>query len=244
MTSNTAKKQPRTKATTGTNVVPFVESGIARLNRPRPPADLLTMDGLMAGGCFVAAPELVEWFRAAYLEIDGPLYSEDHIHLRDAAIGALWTNADNVKQGRRVLGQAEMPARSLGKSGAWQRARGEQQMREWFDGIVPDFVLTFDAVFANQCDDATFCALVDHELCHCAQAVDEFGMQRWNQQTGDPIWAIRGHDVEEFVSVVRRFGIEAAGEQATDLVIAAAQKPEIAPVRLSLACGTCLQRAA
>lgn len=221
-----------------------VEDGLQRLVRPLPPVSLVSMDGMMQPDRTIPAPELTEWIRAAYLEIDGPLYSEGHIHLRDASIGVLWTNARNIRQQRHVLGQAEMPARSITKAGAWHRARQEQQMRDWFEGIIPDFVLTFDAPFAVSCDDATWCALVDHELCHCAQATDEFGMPRFNQQTGDPIWSIRGHDVEEFVSVVQRFGIEAAGEQAVDLVIAAAQKPEIAPAKMSLACGTCLQRAA
>jgi hypothetical protein len=55
---------------------------------------------------------------------------------------------------------------------------------------------------------------------------------------------MRGHDVEEFVDVVRRFGIQAAGEAATDMVIAAAQKPEIAEARLAQACGTCMARKA
>lgn len=194
---------------------------------------------------FQPAPDLWAWIASAYLEEGGPLFNPDHAHLGPAFIGFLWTNAENRRQQRRIVGQAEMPERSIrGKGGRWQQARAEMQLRDWFGGDLPDFLITLDAVFAADCDDATFCALVDHELTHCAQAVDEFGMPRFNQQTGDPIWTIRGHDLEEFVSVVRRFGVEAAGPQAAEFVIAAAQKPEIAPARLAQACGTCIARAA
>ena len=128
-------------------------------------------------------------------------------------------------------------------STGWQKARAVQQIHEWF-GDLPDFLLTFDALYAAQVDDSSFCALVDHELYHCAQAEDEFGMPKFNSSTGEPVWAMRGHDVEEFVGVVRRFGIEAAGDVATDLVIAASREPEVAPARLSQACGTCTKRRA
>lgn len=198
---------------------------------------------MTAPGTFVPAPVLEIWLRHAYLDEDGPLYAPEHAHLNDAFIGCLWTNADNIRQGKRIVGQAEMPARSLAKLGKWQRARSEQQLREWF-GRVPDFLLTFDALYADECDDAAFCALVDHELCHCAQAVDEFGAPRFNKETGLPVFTIKPHDVEEFVSVVRRFGVQAAGQTAVDLVIAAAQEPEIAHAAVTQACGTCILRAA
>lgn len=127
---------------------------------------------------------------------------------------------------------------SIGRSGKWMRARGEQQLREWFDD-VPDFVLTFDALYAGEADDASFCALVDHELFHRSPAKDEFDQPKFNKATGQAIWAIKGHDVEEFTAVVRRFGIQAAGEKATDFVIAASKKPEIAAAKVAQACGTC-----
>jgi hypothetical protein len=212
------------------------------LSRPRPPADLVSMEGLTAPDLFLPAPELVEWIHAAYLDEAGPFYTPEHAHLNAARIACLWTNAENARHMRRIVGQAEMPARG-NKGGKWQKARAEQQLREWF-GEIPDFLLTFDAVYADECEDASFAALVDHELFHCAQALDEFGAPKFNKQTGQPEFTLKGHDVEEFVGVVRRFGIQAAGEAATEMVIAAAQRPEITPAKLGQACGTCLRKAA
>lgn len=210
------------------------------LARPRPPAELVSMEGLIASDWFVPAPDLLEWVRSAYLDDSGALFTEEHAHLEVATIGCLWTNAENTRHGRRIVGQAEMPERSIGRSGKWQKARGMQQLEEWF-GEVPSFVLTFDAVYAEQVDDASFCSLVDHELFHCAQAEDEFGQPRFKKSDGRPMWTIRGHDVEEFTGVVRRFGIQAAGKGATEMVIAAAKQPEIATARVAQACGTCLR---
>lgn len=210
--------------------------------RPRPHERLIAMSELAGPDLFAPDQEFAAWIRDAYLNQDGPFYAPEHAHLENAVIGCLWTNAPNSSKGRRIVGQAEMPSRSLVRSGKWQKARQEQQMREWF-GVVPDFVLTFDALYANDCDDASFCALVDHELCHCAQAEDEFGAPKFTRE-GAPVFTIRGHDVEEFVSVVRRWGIQAAGDAATDLVIAAAQQPLITPAKLAQGCGTCMRKAA
>lgn len=208
-------------------------------SRPMPPSEVVTM-AEASRQIFAPAIDLVEWVRAQLLDERGALFNPQHGHLRGATIGALWTNVEYLRQQRRIVGQAEMPAFM---AGGWKRARQEAQMVEWF-GQMPDFVLTFDALYAEACEDAAFCALVEHELYHCAQALDSFGMPKFNQSTGLPVWAIRGHDVEEFVGVVQRYGIQVAGESAVDMVIAAAATPTVAPVAISQACGTCLARAA
>lgn len=48
-------------------------------------------------------------------------------------------------------------------------------------------------------------ALLDHELCHAARAVDEDGEPKIDSK-GRPVWRVRGHDIEEFTEIVHRRG--------------------------------------
>ncbi len=209
----------------------------AGLNRPRPPEHLFSIESAYDGLQFVPAPELVEWARATFIDEGAPLENEDHAHLRSATIGALWTNVDNSRRGRMVVGQAEM-GKPQGTLGKWARARAEQQICEWFDGL-PDFILTFSAPFMVEQSDATFCAIVEHELYHCGQDRDVFGMPKFSRESGLPAFTIRGHDIEEFVGVVRRYGAGASGVSA--MISAAQEGPTIAASDIAHACGTCLR---
>lgn len=92
-----------------------------------------------------------------------------------------------------------------------------------------------------QAGDAEFCALVEHELYHCGQERDAFGAPKF-RQSGLPAFTMRGHDVEEFVGVVRRYGADASGVR--DLVEAASHEPTIARASIAQACGTCMLRVA
>ncbi|MEN6450574.1 MAG: putative metallopeptidase, partial [Thermoguttaceae bacterium] len=169
-----------------------------------------------------------------FLDEESDMFNADHAHLRDAAIVVLWTNCDNIRNMRSIIGQAElMPPMAMGK---WQRARAIQQVEEWF-GSMPDFLLTFSAPAAHGMDDASFCALVEHELYHCAQKIDRYGMPAFNKETGAPIFVMRGHDVEEFVGVVARYGADASG--VTAMVNAAKTGPTIGRATIAGACGTC-----
>ncbi len=204
------------------------------LKRPLPPVDMIDDTNIR----FEPAPDLLEWARTTLIDDTADLMNEDHAHLRCATIGALWTNVPNGRQGRRIVGQAEM---GLPPAGKWQRARIELQLQHWFD-YVPDFVLTFDAEYASTCSDAEFCALVEHELYHCGQEKDAFGAPKFRKLSGLPAFTLRGHDVEEFVGVVRRYGADASGIRA--IVDAANRPPEIARARIEHACGTCHLRVA
>jgi len=201
--------------------------------RPYPPEDLATLSELEMADRFVPAPDMLEWIRATFLDEASLLFNIEHVHLRDAYLGVLWTNCDNIRQMRAVIGQAElMPPMAMGK---WQKARAIQQIEEWFDGM-PDFLLTFSAPAAAGLDDPSFCALVEHELYHCGTKLDEFGMPKFRQD-GTPAFAMRGHDVEEFVGVVARYGAEAAGVSA--MVDAAKAGPTIGRASIAGVCGTC-----
>lgn len=202
--------------------------------RPLPPPS--TFDDME--GTFVPSLDLVNWMRATFIDEGAPLHNEDHRHLDAASIGALWTNVPNARGGRRVLGMCERGTpQAMGK---WAKAKAEMQVRHWF-GTIPTFILTFDAEHALGCSDAEFCALVEHELYHAAQERDEYGAPKFRQD-GSPAFTIRGHDVEEFVGVVRRYGAKASG--VMELVDAALMGPQVAAVNIAQACGTCLLKAA
>ena len=206
----------------------------AMIERPTPPADMIEDTGIR----FEPAHDLIAWARSSFIDEDADLVNEDHVHLRSATIGALWTNVPNGRHGRRIIGQAEM---GLPPAGKWSRARIELQLQQWF-GDVPDFVLTFDAEYCATCSDAEFCALVEHELYHCGQELDAFGAPKFRKSTGLPAFTMRGHDVEEFIGVVRRYGADAAGVRA--LVDAANRGPEISKASIGHVCGTCQLRVA
>nr|WP_165410042.1 putative metallopeptidase [Rhizobium ruizarguesonis] len=206
---------------------------VLALNRPLPPEDMIEDTNIR----FEPAADLLEWARSSFIDETADLLNEDHAHLRFASIGALWTNVPNGRAGRRIIGQCEM---GLPPAGKWSRARIELQLQQWF-GDVPDFLLTFDAHYASVCLDAEFCALVEHELYHAGQERDLFGAPKFRRD-GSPAFGLRGHDVEEFVGVVRRYGADAAGVRA--LVDAANKPPEVSRASIGHICGTCQLRVA
>lgn len=202
------------------------------MTRPYPPQ--LPYDQVFLTLC--PASEVWEWIEIEILASSGSLHNPDHAHLLDASIQVLWASQSFAKQGRTVLGQAEQV---MHRAGGWQKARQEQQMREWF-GEEPQFLITLAADYCAQCTDAEFCALVEHELYHIGQATDQFGAPKFTQD-GMPKLEMRGHDVEEFVGVVRRYG---ASNEVQQLIDAASRPPEVAKINISRACGTCLLKSA
>jgi hypothetical protein len=182
------------------------------------------------------ASDVWQWIAAEILYETGSLYNKEHVHLVDANICVLWASSGFIKQGRVVLGQAEQ---LMFRAGGWQKARQEQQMREWF-GEEPQFLITLAADYCAQCTDAEFCALVEHELFHITQATDQYGAPKFTQD-GLPKLEMRGHDVEEFIGVVRRYG---ASNDVQQLIDAASRPPEVAKINIARACGTCLLKSA
>jgi ribosomal protein S27AE len=205
--------------------------------RPYPPEKLLVVGSRVT---FIPAPDVAVWAEATFFDETSRIHNPDHEHLADAHIGFLWTIVENTRKGRRVAGQCE-EGKPQGAMGKWSRARAEQQVIEWF-GSTPDFIITLDAEYCAQCGDAEFMALVEHELYHAAQDVDAFGQPKFSKSTGRPVFTIRGHDVEQFIGVVRRYGADASGVR--ELVNAANRPPEIARAHIDHACGTCNLRVA
>lgn len=182
------------------------------------------------------APEVWEWIRQEIISEDGSIYNPAHEHLYEANIQVMWASSSFNKQGRTVLGQAE---KIMHRAGGWQKARMEQQMRDWF-GDEPEFIITLAADYCSQCSDLEFCALVEHELFHIAHKADKYGAPAFGEN-GMPKLEMRGHDVEEFVGVVERYG---ANEGVQRLIDAASKPPEVAKINIAKACGTCLLKLA
>jgi putative metallopeptidase len=201
------------------------------LIRPMPPADLALT------GEFRPAPDVTAWLMRALIDPEATMANEDHAHLRSATFGVLWTNVSNSRQMRRIIGTAEQP---IFRGTKWSKARQEQQIEEWF-GDLPDFLITFDADWASQASDVEWCAVAEHELYHCAQDRDLYGMPKFRQD-GSPSFAMRGHDVEEFVGIVRRYG--AVSSEVRAMVEAAQQNPAVADFDVRRSCGACMRSAA
>ncbi|MBA2930352.1 hypothetical protein G9Q86_17420 [Pseudomonas sp. CCUG 57209] len=202
------------------------------MHRPMPPTDLLESPFLI----LAPAPEVWEWIQREVLAEAGSIHNPDHSHLIDSSIGVLWASSAFSKKGRSVLGQAEQ---LVIRAGGWQKARQEQQMRDWF-GDEPEFLITLAADYCAQCSDLEFCALIEHELYHLAHATDKYGQPAFTQD-GAPKIKLQGHDVEEFVGVVRRYG---ASPDVQALVDAANSPAEVGKLNIARACGTCLLKLA
>lgn len=212
-----------------------------KLQRPMPPADIgQFQEGAAWPVDFMPAPEVRDWMHRVLVAETGALHNPEHRHLDGADLEVMWAASGFEKAGRFVTGQAEQVAF---RSSGWQKRRQEQQMFQWF-GRVPGFLITLDAQFSAACSDAQFCALLEHEMYHVAHATDKHGAPTFNRETGKPKLNIRGHDVEEFVGVIRRYGTGPSIQPIAALVAAANADPEIADAAIAGVCGTCLAAAA
>lgn len=202
--------------------------------RPRPPEEILHT----LGPVFMPALDVEIWARDVLIAEESPLWNVEHEHLRSASLGFLWTNVPLVMQGQRKIGMAQMPNAQGNK---WTKERHDLQLVQWF-GAKPDFLITLDGVLCDAVEDIEWCATVDHELLHCGQAKDEYGCPKFGRDDGLPKFAMRGHDVEEFVSIIQRYGVKAGAGDSAAFVKAALSKPEIGRADISRMCGTCALR--
>lgn len=181
--------------------------------------------------------DLLEWVKRAILSEAGPLFNPAHKHLRDASLAFLWTNAPNSRGGHAVAGMTEKP---ISQGNKWAKARHDLQMDQWFGRNI-EYLITLDAVYAAENPDINFCALIDHELYHIAHKRDKDGGLAFNKETGNPVLTLVGHDVEEFVGVVERYGPGAAAGATAELVRVANLPPLIGAAQIKAACGNCLR---
>ena len=208
-----------------------------RLCLPEAPEHLRSPFG---GSLFEPAPDLAGFIQEAFVQPGAPFWRAEYEHLAEARIGVLWTNVDRVKDGLRTLGMCRLVRASGDK---WSNGRALQQSLEWFadwwpdaDDPLPHFELTFYAPWVAQANDPSACGLFAHELRHCGQKTDRWGEPAFDEN-GDPLFAIQGHDVEQFVSVVEDFGIAAAGQAGVRFVEAANRPPRFTAAEVAGICG-------
>jgi hypothetical protein len=200
---------------------------MANLARPSRPQ----VDGL-----FLPAPELEEWTRLTFIEEGGDLENESHTHLRFARIGFLWAAPQWKRRGQKVLASAEAGSPPSSVTG-WRRDRLAMQSSEWFGDAEVDFMITVWAPAWDGLGDHAACALIEHELYHCAQATDQWGAPKF-RKSGLPAFSIRGHDIEEFVGVVSRYGAWSEGLAQMESAFKATGE-RLGLAAISGACGTC-----
>ncbi|SSF74114.1 putative metallopeptidase [Klebsiella quasipneumoniae] len=204
--------------------------------RPYPPVNF-TGENWLPYTRLIPAAEIGEWVNQNILSEDGRIHNPDHAHLLDADVAFMWASGSFAKSGRIVLGQCEQV---MMRAGGWQKSRMEQQMHEWF-GRIPKFIITLAADYCEQCNDLEFCALVEHELFHIAQKVDEYGAPKFTKE-GLPVLTLRDHDVNEFIGVVERYGAGAPDSNINKMIKAAQSGPTVSAVNIARSCGTCLLR--
>ena len=166
---------------------------------PKVPGELFRFSGPE----FLPAPQLGEWARHTFIEEGSPLWNIDHQHLALARILWVWAARPcrlNNQDG--VVGTAEVFRPMETK---WSQRRSTELIRGWAGGIDPQFIVTICGKYVEEADPNSVCALIEHELYHCGQEKDAFGFPKYDSD-GLPKFAMRGHDVEEFVGVVARYG--------------------------------------
>lgn len=207
--------------------------------RPFPPTDFMDQAEEEEALRLIPAPDLKLWVVANFLTLGGPLHNPDHDHIaemlhdNEGFLAFAWASTAYTRAKRMVLGQCE---KVMFQQGGWKKARQEQQMRDWF-GFVPVYLITIDASFCEKANDSEFCALLEHELYHIGVMRDEDGEIVYSDSSGLPKHYLAGHDVEEFIGVVKRYG---PSKNVKRLIEVAKNPPFVSDLDISKCCGNCV----
>lgn len=127
---------------------------------------------------------------------------EEFRHLLDGEpiVEWLFKEIPTVRNNREILGTVYMPS-----------VQGQlKPLFEWFMfkewGYIPDYLVVLDDGYWEGASSKEREILVYHETCHMIIKTDQYGAPMFDKDTGVPKWALAGHDVEEFVKVVKRYG--------------------------------------
>lgn len=120
------------------------------------------------------------------------LVEEYHDHLTSNRIAVMWRFGWKADPDGRI------------QLGACKKASDiDRELRKNLDFVI---LLSWDFWSAAQVSDEQRKALLDHELMHAAEALDD-DMEPKVDSRGRKVFRIRKHDVEEFTDIVRRHGI-------------------------------------
>ena len=151
---------------------------------------------------FKPCREVGVWARRHLIDASSPIVNPEHAHLDKARILWLWASYTATAKGG-AIGEAQL---NLAQSAAYSQGRSTAMLRDWNGGIHPDFIITLSAPWFAEADEVSKCAVIDHELFHCAQKRNKDGERAFDRLSDRPQWAIRHHDLEEFVGIARRYG--------------------------------------
>lgn len=127
---------------------------------------------------------------------------EEFAHLLDGEADVRWLFkvTPTFKAGREILGTVYLPS----VQGPLRPLFDWFMEKEW--GAIPDFLVILDHEYWQAASERQREILVYHETCHMAQKTDADGVPVFDRMTGKASWTLAGHDVEEFIAVVRRYG--------------------------------------
>lgn len=151
---------------------------------------------------FEPAHEVRLWAYSWFIDEDATLFNPDHEHLQEADILFVWSSVCFKSKGYEVVGTCQL-GEQTGAKGTKEFA--EWQFRTMNGGKLPDFVVTLCAPYFAETSSEAVCAVVEHELYHGGQRLDKYGIPM-RHRDGSPVYEIRGHDIEEHLGVVARYG--------------------------------------
>lgn len=132
---------------------------------------------------------------------------DEHAHLILANIGYVFRDDELRRHGRVTWAECILVERILQSEKRWSRLVKWALLRILGAEELPDFLILIDRNIWEGLDAESKLALIDHELSHAWFATEDDGMTQKFHKDGSPVWAIRGHDVEDFAGVVERNGL-------------------------------------
>ncbi len=199
------------------------------MERPMPPEEMRE-----PGFRVEPSLDMVAWARRMFIDAGALFENPDHEHLRKVDLAVMWTNVEYEDGLIPVAGMAEI-VNVNGKP--WPRAERIDHLC-LLHGNIPQARIWLYAPFWAAADDATACAVFEHELYHYAHKKNREGELMFDDYDR-PVLTKREHHVTEFIPVVRRYGLDAVHPNVRLLVEVARCEPLIAAAQIAAACGSC-----